>query len=88
MVGNIWPLNLIGNRVYKYGNHLRQYCRIGYPVVPYPSYGRTMDIAAVICGISLYVVIIINFSVISCGRSWQGFYRTFPLSASAILHER
>lgn len=84
-----WKISLvIGRLIYGIISGQRKFCTLPKPILPYSKKKFWAIIGGIICGISLYSVLGMNLGVMSCGRSWSGFFRTWPLSAASLLSER
>lgn len=88
LIGRLFPLNLIGHIVYKTISKTRKFCEIPRPITLEKSSHIARIIGSIICAISLYIIIVINISVVSCGNTWKSFFRAWPMSWISILQER
>lgn len=79
---------IIGRFLYHNISNWRKSCTLPKPIPPAPTYKIWKIIGGIICGISLYGVIGMNFAVMNCGRNWNAFFRTWPLSGIGIIGER
>lgn len=82
------PSRIFGDFVYAALSSKRKLCSMARPVPLAPPRKVWRVIGSIVCGISLYSVIVMNIGVVSCGRSWQPFFRAWPISAVDLVRER
>lgn len=87
-IWNIWPLKIAGNLLYKIISKQRKFCSLPRPIEQYMPSKISTIFTTIIVSISLYCVIIVNFSVMSCHGSWMTFFKAWPLSFASIMQER
>lgn len=88
IIGGIQPLKMLGNFAYKIISKRRKYCSLPTPIIPYRPSKWKKIIGGIVVFVSLYCVIIINISVLSCRGAWRTFFQAWPLSAISIATER
>lgn len=84
-----WRISrIIGRFCYKIISGKRKICTLPQPVPLYKKNKFYTIIGTIICTVSLYSVLGMNFAVMNCHREASPFFRTWPLSAVNIFRER